>query len=157
MRLVKKIKILCEDTFFRGALCGGVAGILKDIIDLILYLFKVKGLSFWSFASVVAFDKLPNDLFMNITGICLEIIFSAFLGVLFVLIAQKIKTRHYLLMGTFFGSMAWFFIRAVIVCYKINQLITPATPLRPFITWLLSMVFGIVLAWLERRLSPKTS
>jgi hypothetical protein len=157
MQVVKKIKVLCEDTFFRGAFCGAVAGILKDIIDFIFYIINFEKQFFWTFASVVAYGQSPKGLLLNIIGILLEIIFSAFLGVLFALIAHKIKSRHYLLMGIFYGSMAWFFIRAAIICYKINELKIPHTPFHPFITWLLSMLFGIVLTWLERRLSPKTS
>ena len=48
-------------------------------------------------------------------------------------------------------------IRAAIVGYKINELKTVGIPVRPFITWFLSLVYGITLAWLERKLSPKTS
>lgn len=157
MSILRNIKVRCEDTFFRGAFCGAVAGVLKDIVDLIFYFFNAEQIFFWSFASVAAFDQLPKGLYITITAFILEIIFSAFLGVVFVLIVLKIKTRYYLLLGTFYGSMVWFFIRAVIVSYKIPELKQPPTAIRPVITWILSMIFGVTLAWLERRLSPKTS
>lgn len=157
MSVLRYIKILCKDTFFRGAFCGATAGILKDIIDFLYYLFNTKELFFWTFASVVAYGQLPKGLFMNLIGVILEIIFSAFLGVLFAFIVPKIKTRHYLLMGIFYGSMAWFFIRAIIVSFKITELKQLNTTISPFIAWMLSMLFGIVLSWLEKRLSPKTS
>jgi hypothetical protein len=155
--MIKYIKVLCEDTFFRGAFCGVVAGLLKDIIDFCFSFFKVKELYFWSFSSVLAYGRLPKEAFMNVLGLTWEIIFSGFLGVLFTFMVPKIKTKHYLLMGVFYGSMAWFFIRAAVVCFKINELKTPSTPLRPLITWALSMFYGILVAWLERGLSPKTS
>jgi hypothetical protein len=157
MWILRNIKVLCEDTFFRGAFCGAVAGVLKDIFDLIFYFFTAKEIFFWSFASVVAFDQLPKDLFMNIIAVILEIIFSAFLGIVFALIVPKMKTPHFLFMGIFYGSMVWFFIRAIIVSYKIIELKQPPTAIRPVITWILSMIFGVILSWLERRLSPKTS
>ncbi|HYH03015.1 MAG TPA: hypothetical protein VEC37_07945 [Bacillota bacterium] len=157
MLIINKLKILCEDTFFRGAFCGTVAGILKDFIDLLFSFSHIKELFFWSFAGVLAYGRLPEGAFMNLIGFVWEIIFSGFLGVLFALIASQIKTRHYLLMGIFYGSMAWFFIRAAVVCYKIEELKTPNTPFRPLITWSLSMLYGIIIAWMERKLSPKTS
>ena len=146
-----------EDTLFRGTFCGAIAGILKDSIDYIFYAVNTEGVFFWSFASVIAFGKLPKGLFPDIFGLTLEIIFSAFLGFIYAGVTKKIKARHYLINGIFFGSMVWFLIRAAIVGYKINELKTVGIPVRPFITWFLSLVYGITLAWLERKLSPKTS
>jgi uncharacterized membrane protein YagU involved in acid resistance len=155
--MIIKLKKQCEDTFFRGAFCGTVAGIVKDLIDFGFHLLKVKGLFFWSFASAVAYGRVPKEIYLNLFGLILEIIFSGFLGVIFALVASKIKTRHYLLMGIFYGSMVWFLIRATIVCYQISPLDNPSPPVRPLLTWTLSMLFGMILAWLDRRFSPKTS
>jgi hypothetical protein len=154
--LLKKLKNLNEDTFLRGAFCGAVAGIVKDVIDSFFYLAKWKEVIFWSFASVLAFHEKPKNLFMHITGFLLEIIFCCFLGIVFTLLTPKIKTKYYLLLGAFYGSTIWFFVKAIIVAYKI-EVLKPKTNLNPFLTWLLSIFFGVVLAFLERKLSPKTS
>jgi hypothetical protein len=153
----KKLFLLCEDNIFRGALCGLVAGFIKDSVDAILYILDIKSiLSFWGFASVVVFNELPKDWFMNIVALTLELIFSAFIAILFVFCIQKIKTRHYLLLGAFYSSMVWFFIKGIILAFTI-ELLTPKTNLDPLIAWLLSMAFGIIIAFLNHKLAPQTS
>lgn len=157
MQILKKIKVLCEDTFFRGAFCGAVAGVIKDIIDFIFNILNLDKQPFWAIGAIITYGHPPKGLLINLIGILVDIIFSAFNGFLFGLIARKIKTRHYLLLGTFYGSIVWFFARVVIICYNINWLKIAHTTFHPFIILLLSMLWGIIVARLDRRLSPKTS
>lgn len=157
MKIIAKIKIFSHDTFFRGIFCGVVAGVLKDMIDASFFFSKLEKQFFWTFASFVAFGQLPKGFVMNLIGIILELIFSGLMGFIYTLLAVKIKTRHYLLLGIFYGSLIWFVIRLGIVSFPINELKIPETVARPISIWLLSLFYGLVLTWLERRLSPKTS
>ena len=157
MKIVEKIRILSEDIFFRSVFCGSVAGVLKDIIDYFFYFFKLDQQPFWYAATLIAYGQPPKGLFMNIIGVLEEIIFSGFWGIPFALIARKIKTRHYLFLGIIYGGMLWFFFRSLILAFQINELKIPQTFFHPVIIWLLSVFYGTVLAWLERKLSPKTS
>lgn len=156
MSLTRRIKILSEDTLFRGAFCGIVAGVLKNLVDSIMFAFKMQEVVFWEYASMIAYHKGPKGFLMHASAIILELIFCAFLGIIYILIAERMKTRFYLFMGVFYGSMIWFSVKSFIVLFEINNL-KPETVKTPLITWVLSMLFGVIVAHLERKLSPKTS
>ena len=152
-----RLRILCEDTFFRGAFCGVAAGVVKNFLAFIFFfIIFTDEHYFWKFSSVLAYHGPPENLFMHITALIIELMFCAFLGVIFVLLVASIKTRHYLLMGTLYGSFIWFFVKCIVVIYKVDQL-KPSTTIHPFIIWMLSMLFGLLIAILDKKLSPKTS
>lgn len=69
MTLIDYIKNQSEDTLFRGAFCGLTAGILKNLIDYILYTLKLKEVVFWHYASILAFHKPPHGLLMHATAL----------------------------------------------------------------------------------------
>ncbi|MDT3699546.1 MAG: hypothetical protein RO469_08955 [Thermincola sp.] len=108
MSFIVNLKKLSEDTLFRGFICGLAAGALKDLIDYFLFSIEAKERVFWHFASILAFHKPPHEILMHFSALFLELIFSGFLGFIFVLLAQKVKTRHYLLLGIIYGTMVWF-------------------------------------------------
>ncbi|HBF37302.1 MAG TPA: hypothetical protein DDW50_08265, partial [Firmicutes bacterium] len=56
-----------NDPFLRGLIAGLIAGTVKDIPDSILHsLFHLKELSFWDYAGVLAFNRMPTG-FVEIT------------------------------------------------------------------------------------------
>ena len=156
--MLKKILVLSEDTFFRGAFCGLIAGIIKDFISYAFDYFNLQKFPYWGFASVIAFTEhgLPLSLIKDLVGIVLELSFCSLLGLLFVIIAQNLKTKHYICFGVFYGSFIFFFIKAAILGFNIT-LLKNSDIIGPIITWALSILYGIILTLLERRLSPKTS
>lgn len=156
--MLKKILILSEDTFFRGTFCGLIAGIIKDFISYGFDYFKLHNFPYWGFASVIVFTEhgLPLTLIKDLVGIALELSLCSLLGLLFVIIAQSLKTKHYIYLGAFYGSFIFFFIKAAILGFNIT-LLKNKDIIGPIITWALSILYGIILTLLERRLSPKTS
>lgn len=156
MTFIDHLKKYSEDTLFRGFICGLTAGALKDLIDFVLYSIEAKEHVFWHFTSILAFHKPPHGVLMHFSALFLELIFSGFLGFIFVLFAQKIKTRHYLLLGFVYGTLVWFSIKGLIVASEIEEL-KSTTISHPLLTWFLSAFFGFVVSLLERYLSPKTS
>ena len=144
------------DTFFRGLIAGFTAGIVKDIPDFFLHsVFHFKKLSFWDYAGVVTFNKMPHSFIEHVVAFGFQLIFSTGLGIVFIFLASKVvKTKHYLLEGLVFGSSVWFIITAAIKVFRITELQTKGLS-DPLITLLLSMAYGLLLMvidhWLQNR------
>lgn len=155
--MLRKIHVLSEDTFFRGSFCGLIAGAIKDIISYVFSYFELLRFPYWTFAERIAFTDraIPFTIGKSSVGLLLELSFSSFLGLLFVFIAQNMRTKHYIYLGAFYGSFIWFAIKAAILAFNISSLKNEDI-ISPVITWALSILYGIILAMLERRLSPKT-
>jgi hypothetical protein len=147
-----------NDPFLRGLIAGLIAGTVKDIPDSILHsLFHLKELSFWDYAGVLAFNRMPTG-FVEITmAVSFEVVFSMGVGVLFTILADKpIKTKHYLLLGLSFGGAIWLFITAVIKVFRLTQLQTKNLS-DPLITFMLSVAYGLLLTVIDHRLKNRKS
>jgi hypothetical protein len=153
---MKQLLGLSEDPLFRGMVCGLVAGLSKYFIDLILFSFRIINVGYWDFASLVAFNRLPQNIIELAFASILELMFSAFWGVIFSVLVTKSKTKHYLMLGIFYGSLIWFFIKSIILAFNITKM-QPAeqSVVNPLITWGLSMVFGLILAILNHQVNTK--
>lgn len=147
---------LSGDVLFRGMIGGLIAGISKYVIDLILFSLRIINVGYWDFAALVAFNRDPQNLIELISASILELTFCIFWGVIFCLLVNKLKTRHQLIFGIFYGSLIWFFIKAAILAFNITKMMPPdQTTITPLITWGLSMVFGLLLAIFNRRFETK--
>jgi hypothetical protein len=147
-----------DDPFFRGIIAGSIAGVVKDIPDLILHsIFQLKKLPFWDYAGVIALNRMPSGFSEIALAILFEVMFSTGVGVLFVLLAEKvIKTRHYLVLGMLFGGSVWFIVTAAIKLFGLTQLQTDNLA-DPAITIVLSMAYGLLLMAVDRWLKNEES
>jgi hypothetical protein len=153
MRVVNRLLDLSEDTLFRGVISGLSAGLLKDIINVILFVPGIIQTGFWNYTSIVAFNKTPQSAIEFAIAIILELIFSAFLGVIFIILVNNLKTKHYVIFGLFYGSLVWFFIKTMILTFNITKLEQPAQSIaNPLVHLGLSMVFGLILAIIDHQL-----
>jgi hypothetical protein len=142
------------DTFIRGLIAGFLAGIVKDIPDVLVNVFRIHKLSFWDYAGVVGLNRLPSTWFELVLAFGLEVVFSTGLGVIFVYLAERvIKTRHYLLLGAFLGGSIWFLVTALIKVFALQELQTHSLA-EPWVNLLLSMAYGLLLMgfdhWLKK-------
>lgn len=152
---MRGLRELCKDTFFRGALAGVVGGLLKDLANLVLQAFKLVENSYMTLHAVVAFNRRPQRFVESFFGFVLDLIFSGFIGLLYSLFVRSLKTRHYLLLGFFSGSLVWFAVKALILAFNIDMLQKNLTLVTdPIFNWLLSALYGVVVASLDRELAP---
>lgn len=150
-----RLRLLCKDTFFRGAFAGVVGGLLKDIVSLVLLAVRIVENAHIQLHAVVAFNRRPRGFIEGAFGFFFDLIFSGFIGLLYSLLVRAIKTRHHLLLGFFTGSMVWFFVKALILAFDIDKLQFNLLAVQnPIINWLLSALYGVVVAFLDRKLSP---
>jgi hypothetical protein len=150
---MKRFLDLAEDTPFRGMICGLLAGLAKYLMDLSLFLLRIVNKGYWNFASLVAFDKQPQNGIELILASILELMFCAFWGVIFSLLVNKLKTKHSIIFGIFYGNLIWFFIKAAILAFNITKMQPQDQSIvNPLVTWVLSMVFGLILGMLDHRL-----
>ena len=146
-----KIADLTNDTLFRGIISGLTASILKFLIDLSLLGLGIIKVGFWNYAAIVIFNRHPQAPIEFCFASVLEIIFSTFWGVVFCWLLNRIKTRHSIICGAFFGSLLWFFFRTMILAFKIEQMLPTNQPfINLFTFWALSMLFGAVVATLDQ-------
>ncbi|MGE5605287.1 MAG: hypothetical protein ACM3YE_06300 [Bacteroidota bacterium] len=136
-----------EEKISNGAIAGIIAGILKDIPDAILHnSLKITSITFWDYAGTITLGRHPHGFFESSYSFFFEVIFSTFLGILFVNFTTHFNRKHYLLWGAFYGGIIWFFIRSIVVVSRIESLIT-----MDFLTSLVnsinSIIYGIILGF----------
>ncbi|TCL58313.1 hypothetical protein EDC14_10426 [Hydrogenispora ethanolica] len=144
-----------NEKFSTGVIGGVIAGLLKDIPDAVFYYgFKLTSLTFWDYAGTIALGHHPRSAAEQIYAVFYEVIFSIFVGIVFVYLAPYFETRRYLLRGAIYGAMVWFAIRAAVIAYRMEPLID-GNLLGATINSMNSIVYGIVLGALVHHLERK--
>lgn len=145
-----------EDTFMRGLVGGLVAGIVKDIPDIFLVdLFKIKQLAFWDYVGVMIFNRIPSSFIDHLVAFIVQVAFSLGLGIIYsTVIIPKFTTKHYLVRGLVYGSACWFFLMSLIKLYNVTKILSHDL-FTPIATWLFSIGYGILLAYLDHYFSPQ--
>lgn len=139
-----------EEKISNGAIAGIIAGIVKDIPDAILHnSLKITSITFWDYTGTIILGRHPHGFFENSYSFFFEVIFSTFLGILFVIFTTYFSRKHYPLWSAFYGGFIWFLIRSIVVVFRIESLIT-----MDFLTSLVnsinSIIYGIILGFLIR-------
>ena len=148
------------DRFIRGLLAGIIAGIAMDTIDLIGYWLKLDQARYLDFAAVIAFGKTASSWMETILSLIIELMFKGLLGVLFVFLIPKIKSKYLIIKAILFGTTTWFIIYSIIVLSKATKF--PKVDAGVALSHLInSSVFGIVLTltlyWIEKKTKQKAS
>jgi hypothetical protein len=145
-----------EDRFFRGLVAGVIAGILKDIPDILLVnLSHLKRQAFWDYVGEMIFNKIPRSFPEHFWAFGIEVTFSLGLGVIYsMIIIPVLPTRHYLIRGAVYGSACWFMLISTVKLFHITPLFTRDL-FTPLTTLLFSSGYGIMLAFLDELLTPQ--
>ena len=139
-----------KDPFIRGCTSGLIVGIIKNFLDFCLISLKIKTSYFWKIASVIAFSKPPVGFVENTVAVLVDLIFCSFIGVIYTILRTSLKTRYPLVMGMFYGALVWFFIKASFLLFHVEELRADLLiPLNSISHILLSMLYGVVIAYLE--------
>ena len=145
-----------DDAFCRGCFGGVVAGIIKNLCDYGLLILKVKTAVFWKIAGVIAFSKPPVGIVENTVSLFLELVFCAFIGIIYIVIHSRFKTKCNLVMGMLYGALVWFFIKASFLLFHLTELkkdlLIVANPISHLV---LSILFGLILAALDTKWSKE--
>jgi hypothetical protein len=146
-----------EDIFARGCICGFLAGIVKNFLDFCLITLKIKTSYFWKIASIIIFSRPPRNVVEHIVAIAVELTFCSFIGILYALIRNKLKTRYPLVAGMFYGAWVWFFIKASFLLFHVGELRKDLSFIaNPISHLILSMLYGLIIAYLEYKWSLET-
>lgn len=133
------------DRFVRGLIAGFAAGVAMDALDLIAYWLKYDTTRYLDFAAVIAFGKNATNTVEVLVALLIELMFKAGLGVLFVFVVPKVKSKYLVVKAVFFGISNWFVIYSVIILFKATKF--PKVDLGVTVSHLInSSVYGIVLA-----------
>jgi hypothetical protein len=111
-------------------------------------------ITLWDYAGGIALGRLPLGFLEHVYAFFLEILFSIFLGFIFVKIPTRSDCRHYRLKGIFFGAFVWFIIRAAVLAFDI-QIFLGESLSTSVINLLVSMFYGCVLACSMKYLDRK--
>ncbi len=138
-----------------GVTGGVIAGICKDIPDAILgYFLKISRITFWDYSGTIALGHRPKVGLEVITAIFYEVVFSIFIGIIFVYLAPYFKTKRYLLRGAIYGALVWFFIRAAVMAFRLEPLID-GDIISAVINSLNSIFYGLILGAIVHYLDKK--
>lgn len=144
-----------EKRLFIGVIGGIIAGIIKDIPDALFhYGLKITSITFWDYSGIIALGRHPNGIAEFVYAIFYEVIFSIFIGVLFVYITTRFGAKRYLLWGGIYGALVWFAIRAGIVAFHITAL-TDGGVTTAAINSMDSIFYGVILGGIIRYLEKK--
>lgn len=143
------------EPFLKGVVGGIMAGIIKDIPDVILHrVFKITSITFWDYAGIVALKRHPQGVVELLFAFSYEIVFSILIGIIFVYLTTSIKTKYRLLTGGVYGALVWFIVHAVILCFQIKELMIQDT-LTLIVNSLGSVFYGVILVYIIERLGRK--
>lgn len=144
-----------NERMIRSFVAGAVGGIVKDIIDLILYYgFHFVNYRYLDFAAMIIYGKKPTFWWDTIFAQFVEFIFTGLIGVLYTALIPRETNRNYLIKGWLYGVSVWLFLSIMGMIYK-----TPFFANTPWQTtngdFLTSSIYGIVLAWTLRFFDKK--
>lgn len=143
-----------RDRFVRGFYAGSLAGFIQDIWSFVSLAMGTTSLRMADWAAIVIYGRggpfsTPELLF----GIIAHIVFSGFLGIVFVYLIPVITSRHFTLKGLLFGWATWFAIYGISLLFKIEPTLNLPlmTPISDFTG---AGIYGLVLAWVVYKLTP---
>jgi hypothetical protein len=146
-----------ENKFIRAVISGVIAGIVKDLPNLVLRGYpRFTKIVLWEYAGAIALGRLPEGVLEHCYAFLLELLFGIFLGLIFVNIPFLCQNEHNKLRGAFFGAFVWFVVRAVVLAFNIRVLLHENLG-TSVINLLESIIFGCAFVcmgqFLERRVS----
>jgi len=147
--------MLIRDRFTRGMLAGIVAGIITKVYDLLAFYLHFSTLRWLDFAGIMLLGRKPPNLAEQIFVTFGVWFFHAILGVIFVMLIQRmISSDNLFLKGWFYGVVWWFMIFAIAHLFKIPQL--ALVPLKTSVSnFVGASIWGLVMAvavqWLDRK------
>jgi hypothetical protein len=146
------------DKFLRGIISGLIGGVVKDVPILIPHaLWNIPQITYWDYAAHIGFGgEHVNTLAAYALALPIEIAFGIGIGVIYVYLLDWIKTKHYLLAGVGFGAATWFILRAIMSIYEVEPFNKPGE-LTALINWVLSWLFGFIVAYVNQYLKKKDS
>lgn len=144
-----------QNQFQKGVIGGIVAGIVKDIPNAILHRFpRLTEIPLWDYAGAIALGRLPQGTGEHVYAVMLEILFSIFLGIIYVNIPFFHQYDHTKIKGIFFGAFIWFIIRAAVFAFNIQVLLGESIG-TSITNLLVSMFYGCTLACTIKYLDKK--
>ena len=147
-----------QDRWLRGSIAGGLAGIVMNAVDYILFTLNLGEIPLWQWASVLIYGYRTTDLSETLLALVIHISFSAFLGIIFAYLTPKITSKNYLFKGVTYGLIVFF------ASYTITQLfnVTPLIPVKGdtvIANVITASVWGLVLAkalrWLDKSIKAR--
>lgn len=144
-----------RDRFTRGMLAGIVAGIITKVYDLLAFSFHFSTLRWFDFSGIMIYGKKPLNLWEQIFATLGVWFFHAILGVIFVLLIQRlVSSDNLFLKGWLYGVAWWFIIYAIAHLYKVPQLVL--VPLKTSVSnFVGASIWGVTLAAVVRWLDTK--
>jgi hypothetical protein len=144
-----------KERFIIGVVAGTIAGILKDIPDAIFhFLLRITNITFSDYAGTIALGHRPAGLTEHLYAVFYEIVFSVFIGIIFVNLAPYFETKHYLLRGAIYGALVWFTIRCAVMAFGITPLVDGdilSTIINSLNSILYGTILGVIIHYLERK------
>ena len=144
-----------RDRVTRGLLAGIVAGIITKGYDVLAFYLHFSTLRWLDFSGIMMFGRKPLSLGEQIFATLSVWFFHALLGIIFVMLIQRmISSDNLFLKGWFYGVVWWFMIFAIAHLFKIPQL--ALVPLKTSVSnFVGASIWGLVLAaavkWLDRK------
>ena len=135
-----------DDKFIRGLIAGVLAGIIRNIMDLLMGSMGLTTIRFIDWTAIFLYAHAspytPEEMIVSLIG---QIFFDGSLGVIFVYLISLTNNSHPFIKSLFFSVVIWFAVDTIATLYMVVG--TVPTPLITCISnGISSIIFGLALA-----------
>jgi len=144
-----------RDRLVRGFYAGVGAGILQNIWSFLSFALGITTLRMADWSAIAILGRGgPYSTGEIALGLIAHLVWSGFLGIVFVYLIPLVTHRHFTLKGLLFGWSVWFFIYGITLLFKVEP--TMGLPLKtPVSNFIGAGIYGLALAWIINRLTEK--
>lgn len=134
---------------FIAGLCGGVAATAINL--LFIELLHFGSLRYGDFAGIIVFGHRPKAVLELAIAYFSYFGYASTLGIVFAYFIPYLSPHYYYFKSLHYGAAIWFISYAVTMLFKVPDLIKISDSTAT-VNLLASVVYGLVLAWLLRKL-----
>lgn len=142
-----------RDRFYRGFICGVIAGMPSFLYNTAAYFLNFATLRWLDFSAILIYGERAKNLFETLFAVASVFFFLGILGIVFCYLLPTISSSHYLFKSWAYGVTLWFMFFGMTTLFKIPTLYF--VPLKTaFSNFIASSIWGIslgmALKWFDK-------
>lgn len=148
---------MIKDRLVTGAAAGIAGALAQNAYAYIARFLGWRGPVYEDYGQILLFYRIHKGVLPTVLGLLGHFVWDIIIAILFAYLIRQTSSRYYLLKGTLYGMIVWFFIKAGSTLFKIPVIINvmPGTVAFFFAG---SVIYGLAitlcLRWLDRSPAP---
>ncbi|HBL35343.1 MAG TPA: hypothetical protein DDZ55_00880 [Firmicutes bacterium] len=149
---------MLRDKLLFGAFAGVFAGLVMDLPEYILWELNILNhpLSHYAASLFVEHSVLHSNKLGLVLALVVSVVYSAFLGIIFIYLLNLMNKRFVLAKGLLYGAFIWLFSYGILSSLPLVKLsVYSKTPLEILLFFLLHLLYGFCLGLFTRKFGSK--